>query len=188
MKTNGLELKHIGTASEPMKEFAAGDLRNVLADRFDGNGFVVAYLDNRVLIGRWNGEKFSFHDDSTLNDAYVQKIRVFDRNREFLAWRTHQGFKGRIRKDDFQGEGADVVIAEQALAGTRMEKAGDGFSKIFETSGARLYLPFEPISVDSKKNRIFIKTHNYVEYNHMNQATYEDCRFVEFTAGGEPLE
>jgi len=181
MKANGLELIHIGSVSEPIKEIAAGRLQAKLHDCFPENGFAAAYLDDKVLIGRWESGNFIFSDNQEIDEKYIQKIRVFNTEKEFLAWRTQQGFKARMRKDDIQGSGADIVVAHQVLVGTKAEGKGKGFTEISEERGTRLVLPFENILVDDKQQRIFIKTHNYVEYNPTGQATYADCRFVAFT-------
>jgi CRISPR-associated protein (TIGR03984 family) len=78
----------------------------------------------------------------------------------------------------------DVVVANQVLFGTRKGKnCNERFTEITEDRGTSLILPFANFSVDDKRNRIHIKTHNYVGYNTVNQAIYVDCRFVGFTDG-----
>lgn len=190
MKANGLELKQIGSMSEPVKGIHLGELQLKLKETFPENGFVVIYLDDKVLIGRWENGNFRLHDAQTADEAYIQKIRVFNAEKEFLAWRTANGFNARMRKDDLEGKGTDVVVAEQVLVGTKANGKGNGFTQISEDRGARLVLPFENIKFDKEGklvSRICIKTHNYIGYNDVNQATYIDCRFAEFTNGTDCL-
>jgi CRISPR-associated protein (TIGR03984 family) len=135
---------------------------------------------------------FIFYDNQGVNEKYIQKIRVFNADKEFHAWRTQQGFNGRVRKDDVQGTGTDVVVAQQVLVGTKAEGKGkEGFTEISEDRGSRLVLPFENIKFDKDGklvSPICIKTHNYIGYNDANQATYVDCRFAEFTDGTDCLQ
>ena len=190
MKANRLELIHIGSVSEPIKEIAAGRLQAKLHDCFPEKGFAAAYLDDKVLIGRWESGNFIFSDNQEIDEKYIQKIRVFNTEKEFLAWRTQQGFNARLRKDDVQGSGADIVVAHQVLVGTKAEGKGRGFTEISEQRGTRLVLPFENIKFDKDGkfvSRICIKTHNYIGYNYVNQATYIDCRFAAFTDGTDCL-
>lgn len=186
MTANKLELKHIGAMTESLKQVAVGALTTTLANYFPENGLVTVYLDHSVLIGKWVGD-FQFPDDQAIEEQFIQKIRVFNPTQEFYAWRTTQGFNGRFRKDNFEGSGVDVVVAEQVLLGTKMKKNAAGFTAIFEQRGACLTIPFENIAVVEKQQRIFIKTHHYLEYNPMGQAGYADCRFVAFTDGKKDL-
>jgi len=152
------------------------------------DSIVVAYLDYTVLVGLYKNSKFEFHDtafDIIKNSQYIQKIRIFNKDEEFLLWRSGNGFKGRYRKDE-KGDEIDVVDAEQVLFGTKAEPLGN-FTKLTEKRGTELILPFTGLTVDDKKNRVFIKTRNYISYNEAHQATYIDCRFMGFINNGKPL-
>lgn len=108
-------------------------------------------------------------------------MRVFNKDKEMLIYRTGNGFKGRLRIDDKDGTGTAVIVANQVLFGTKKdEKSNNSYTKITEERGTSLVLPFGELDVDDKEKRIFIKTHNYIDYNAVNQATYVDCRFVSF--------
>jgi CRISPR-associated protein (TIGR03984 family) len=97
-----------------------------------------------------------------------------------LIWRTNSGFKGRLRTDN-EGTKTDIIVAYQVLFGTQKgENANEHFTEIKEARGTYLTLPFGNLIIDDKRNRICIKTHNYVGYNAVNQASYTDCRFVGF--------
>lgn len=188
MKKNKLELKQTGSTSEPVKGISIGELKTKLSSVFPKKGFVVAYLDNRVLIGRWENGDFKFHDNQNIEEKFIQKIRIFNESQEFFSWRTKSGFDGRLRKDDDQGKGTFLVVAEQVLVGTKAKNKADGFAEISEEKrGAQLMVPLANIEVDDKEKRLFIKTHNYIGYNPAGQATYTDCRFVAFTDGNMDL-
>jgi len=182
MERNGLEL--IRCDSEAKKIDKIEDLQSEIENNFKEKSFVVAYLDYEVLIGTWKDASFHFYNDKKIENKYIQKLRVFDKDKELLAWRTSTGLKGRLRTDKKQGTGTYVVVAHQVLFGTEKENLYGNFTGITEGRGTTLILPFDDIKFDKEGklvSRICIKTHNYVGYNAVNQATYVDCRFVCFT-------
>ena len=186
MEANGLKLISISSTSEPARYIKTGELKAQLKAFLPEPALVVVFLDNRVLAGRWTGNLFQFYEGQTIEEKYIQRIRVFNQNKEFHAWRTFNGMKGRNRTD-FQGTKVNVAIAEVVLFGTTSENKGNGFSEISEKRGTRLLVPFENLVIDEKINRLFIKTHYYIECNPVGQATYTDCRFVSFTDGAKDL-
>ncbi|RLC16534.1 MAG: TIGR03984 family CRISPR-associated protein [Deltaproteobacteria bacterium] len=180
MKENGLELIELGSASKAIDKISEGNIQSVLSGIFEEKSFAVAYLDYKVLIGTWENSTFLFYQGETFENKHIQKLRVFNRDKEVLIWRSNGRFKGRLRVDE-NGSGTDVVIARQVLFGTRLEKSCNGnFTEITEDRGTKIILPFTGINIDDKQNRICIETYNYVGYNAVCQATYTDCRFVSF--------
>jgi CRISPR-associated protein (TIGR03984 family) len=165
--------------------------------RFSDNGFVVAYMDYKVLIGKYVNHRFIFAENDTIDAdrlKYLQRLRIFDAEKEILIWRTEDGkgdkrsFDGRLRID---GEGKINPIADacQVLWGTLAELPDNGFIRIREDRGTELILPFSNLQgVDDKKNRVFLKTRNYIAYNQVHQATYIDSRFMGFIFKGNDLE
>lgn len=205
---NGLELKEITSQSIPID--AIDDLSNKhinsILDEINkktplsfirrGVGsevsFVLAYLDYKVLIGKYSNGSFSFYNNESIEPKYIQRIRIFNKVEELLLWRSEGVLKGRHRKDN---EGVDtwVVDNNQVLFGTRYptnNPPSANSTTITEDRGTEISFPFEVKDIDEKENRIKIKTRNYVDYNEIHQATYIDSRFVEFTFGKEnnPLE
>ena len=184
MEANGLELKTIHSEVQSVSvSVSKENLNSIIQSYFDEKSFAVAYLDYAVLIGTWENNAFHFPDNKQFEPKYIQKLRVFNSDKELLLWRTSGGLKGRLRKDDKNGSGTDVVIAKQVLFGTRLGKSCDeNFTEITEDRGTKLILPFADINIDDndKRNRICIKTYNYIGYNAVKQATYVDCRFVSF--------
>lgn len=182
-KINGLQLKQIRTRPKTIETL---DPVSYLMETVVSDGFVVAYLDYAVWIGRFSPQQgFVFHNrEHAIDKTYLQRIRVFNGDIEFLLWRTGSGnqFKGRVRRDG-EGEEKKVVDAQQVLFGTRAKPMKDNkeFSMVTEQRGTRLILPFSNLDVDDKKNRVCIKTRHYIAYNEWGQAGYEDSRFLCFT-------
>jgi CRISPR-associated protein (TIGR03984 family) len=183
MEANGLCLMELGSETKPVNgidERHEESLLSVLAATFPGKAFVAAWLHHVVRIGTWHMNAFHFHDADSLPLKHILKVRVFDHDSELLVWRTRMGLKARLRRDDREGSGTHVAAAEQVLFGTKVAgHPSDGYTEITEDRGTKLILPFRDIGVDDKRNRILIRTHNYLD-NQANQATYADCRFVRF--------
>jgi len=171
----------------------AGELTAFIGSNFIGPGFCVAYLDYRVLVGRYEqknekdeeGGQMFFYRNRQVEPRFLQRLRVFNQERELLIWRAQGGFRWRLRTDggagDTQdgGKEVDVVEAEQILWGTRTEIIGGGWTRIYEDRGTEIILPGEYLKVDLN-NRVKLVTRNYIEYNDLGQAGYVDCRFVKF--------
>lgn len=179
MKDNGLDLHTIKSKLEPYSNI--DNLEEPLS-RISDQSFIVAYLDYKVLIGTYEDSRFYFYNNETFDNKYIQRLRVFNNDQELLVWRSHDGLNGRLRTDS-DGDSTEVVDAHQVLFGTKSkpEPSDNSYTKIFEDRGTELILPFKELDVDEKKNRITIKTRNYISYNEVHQATYVDCRFVEFS-------
>lgn len=193
MEANGLKLlKQVCTKVQPLNT-DENNLKSVLAEHLKMPYFAVAYLDYKVLIGRWKNKAFQFFNNEEFENRYIQKLRVFNEAQEALIWRTHTGFKGRLRTDHEGTERMDIVVAHQVLFGTKKgekKNCDEHFTEITEDRGTSLVLPFGNLKFDDKGgliSRIRIKTHNYVGYNEVNQACYVDCRFVNFTDGTNSL-
>ena len=171
----------------------------------------VFYLDNGILIGRYsieNGKNPAFQFDEEqlkdLNISYgqnppidsVQKMRIFNKNEEFLIWRSIKSgaltHSGRFRSDYEQNsddgcEQINVIYSNQILFGTRIIKRNNkNFITLVEDRGVKIILPDsdknDGFKVDDDKKRIAIKTCNYIGFEGIYncQATYIDSRFVDF--------
>jgi CRISPR-associated protein (TIGR03984 family) len=196
---NGLELKEISSQAFPISAF--DDLSNKhinsILDEINrktplsfirrGVGgevsFVVAYLDYKVLIGKYSNGSFSFYNNESIEPKYVQRLRIFNKNEELLLWRSEGVLKGRYRKDN-DGDKIDVVDNNQVIFGTKAEEI-NSYTKLTEERGTEIIIPFKDVILDvnKKEDRIKIKTRNYIGFNEIYQATYIDSRFIEFTFG-----
>ncbi len=166
-----------------------GELVNTLTEHFPKNGYIVAYLHYKVLLGKLIGGKPKFFKNETFNPKYLLKLRAFNENQELFIWQHEEYFfKGRLRIDG-EGHGENegcknIVEVEQVLWGTDCKALDDGWVCLFEKRGTELIFPPEVKvrgNMLNPKNRLKIKTRYYIGYNDMGQAGYEDCRFVEFT-------
>ncbi|MFN3739310.1 MAG: CRISPR-associated protein Csx19 [Thermodesulfovibrionales bacterium] len=176
LQANGLILKEINSRVETFS-FKNG-LKDFISEHFKEDGLIVTYLDYAVLLGYFREGKWLFYNNSDIEERYLQRLRLFNNKKELYIYRTPEGFRARLRVDE-EGERTYVVDAEQLLWGTRAEKLGD-FTKLTEDRGTTLIVPMKDISVDKKKKRLFLKTRNYIGYTPFHQATYIDCRFIEF--------
>jgi len=178
-KQNSLKLYQVKSKVEPFNINLLEDALGI----FNSTGFAVAYLDYKVLIGKVNIKNIEFYNNEVIEEEkYIQRIRLFNDDKELLIWRVKNGFKSRLRIDN-EGSNEFVVDACQVLWGTNKEKLNNGWIKIYEDRGTELILPYgEDAKIDDKENRLFIMTRNYIGFHPKTyQATYVDCRFVKFT-------
>jgi len=184
---NGLELKNISSTYELFPPDSS--IWSYVQDKFGSErSFIVAYLDYKVLIGTYENGNCHFHENETIDPKYIQRLRVFNETKELYLWRTSKGLKGRLRIDS-EGNGTEVVDAYQVLFGTRSEPSGN-YTRISEERGTVLFLPFQDLEIDvkkEKKDRIAVKTRNYIDYNNVFQATYIDCRLMGFYKDNKEL-
>jgi len=184
MEINGLEIITLNTSTKPIAYNLNDDILMLLDEHFQEKAFVVGYLDYKVEIGYWENNRIHFSDkNESLNPRFIQKLRIFNASKELLLWRTSAGIKGRIREDNLEGNQMEAIVAQQVLFGTRRNVIENNlFSEVIEERGTRITLPFSEFEVDAKKQRICIKTYNYIGYlKDTFQATFVDCRFVSFT-------
>lgn len=173
---NGLIMLNLNSTAEPVKPISdLNEIKNIIKT----DSFVIAYLDYKVLVGRYTNGSFSFYDDEQIKLEFIQKMRIFNKTEELLLWRNAGSLIGRLRRDS-EGEEVFAVDNEQVVFGTHSENLVD-YSLLTEERGTELILPFNNLSVDEKRNRVKVKTRNYVEFNKIHQATYVDNRFVDFT-------
>ena len=176
MKANGLELKRIKSRVE-YPEFKS-PLENFLSETFREDGFIIAYLDYKVVMGYFKNNSIILPDSESIEERYLQRFRLFNEKKELYLWRSNGNFRTRLRIDE-EGDDTEVVDASQVLWGTRSKPGGE-FTELTEDRGTILIVPLKDIKVDDKKRRLFLKTRNYIGYTPAHQATYIDCRFTGF--------
>jgi len=187
-KANGLHLIQLNTTVTLYNAMQVQNLQSLIAETMSDQAWVVAWLDDSVLIGRYAQNKFIFYDDKAFDYKTIKKIRIFNESKELFIWRHGQTYKGRLRTDNLEmdGEKQDIVVANQILCGTQLGNKSishPDFTEIREDSGASLIIPFKKDQVkhiNDKSQRMYVQTYNYVEKNEGYQATYADCRFVTF--------
>ncbi|MFN3479883.1 MAG: CRISPR-associated protein Csx19 [Thermodesulfovibrionales bacterium] len=180
MKEKGLELKKIRSTCRLI-----GSIKHIyetVAQCFSEEAYTVIYLDYKVLIGRFKDSRFHNYNNESFEDTYLQRLRVFDGNKEVYIWRDGDGFKGRLRIDG-EGDETDAIDAYQVVFGTKSWPLDGGYSRLTEDRGTELIVPIADLAVDNDKKRLFLKTRNYIGYTPTDQAGYVDCRFVGFSIG-----
>lgn len=181
VKEKGPKLASVKSKAEP---YSMSDFDSLVKHWGNNKGYFVVYLDYEVRIGRFCNGKFN---GENFKPKFIQKMRLFNQSKELYIWRKEENvFSGRLRVDE-AGDDVIVVDAWQAIYGTKCkEEGGDTF--LSEDRGTNLVLPFTGLH---EKNDLPIRIHtrNYIGYNELGQAGYEDCRFVAFTdKDTEPLE
>lgn len=186
MKTLNYKIQTVNSSVEKI-DFS-DNLPEILNTKLSGEKYnVVAYLDYEVKIGFCTKDKdynFIFSDNSKIDTKYIQKIRVFNKNEELYLWRSNNSLKGRIRKDSI-GTSTEYLDVEQVIFGTDNKSNNDFITLSESKRGIKITLPDNGFEVNEKEKRVAIKTRNYIDYNEIFQATYKDCRFVEFVQLGE---
>lgn len=178
MKSNGLELKSILSQTESLTDL--NDL-NAIGKVLGAESYItVIWLDYAVLFGTYCQGQWQFPSEHTLELDFLQRLRVFNDEKELHVWKSGKTFHGRWREDG-RGHTTDVVEAQQILYGTRSETGAPGYTLLSEAQrGIQIEIPIQNLSVDQKKRRVCLLTRNYIAYNPLGQAGYADCRFVEF--------
>lgn len=192
---NGLQLGKFKSKPEKLGEIDKHILYTKLYEEFTGPSYIVIWFDHEVLIGMWQDKKFIFFNKEFKKEhfelKYIQRLRVFNLDKELHIWRTNGLWKARFRTDYKGEESETVVVAHQLLFGTRGKRLSQDFVVIEEERGTKLSLPLKDISFDKNDTpnvRVHIKTHNYIKTNAVHQTTYCDCRFVAFTDGSNDLQ
>ncbi len=187
MNNNGLRYKIRKTSSKPVKITGDEDILMNVPD----NGWFIAYLFHRVVIGRIKNGEFKYYPDTkNSNDvtlSNLQKLRVFNKDIELFVWRTNLGgYKARLRNDN-EGAEQGAVDAWQVLFGTKANPTNDNnYSVLTEERGTEIILPLSDLGIkeseiNDKKGRLCVHTRSYIGFiEDTGQATYEDVRFVEF--------
>ena len=164
--------------------YSKSDFDSLVKHWGNDEGYFVAYLDYKVLIGKFCNRAFP---GKLFDPKFVQKMRLFNKSKELYIWRNSQNenvFSGRLRIDGEGEKPVDVIDAWQALYGTRC-KEENGVTSLTEDRGTNLAIPFSGLKFDKDPEKsdlpIRIYTRNYIGYNDLGQAGYEDCRFVAFT-------
>ena len=158
-----------------MAEIIINDLTQV-KEYITQTSFVVAYLDYKILFGKFENDKFVFFNTEKIDIKLIQKVRVFNKDEELYLWRSGKDLCGRVR-DDKHLEYEDSI---QVLVGAKDEEVDADWCLVKESlKGVRFYLPGN-FEINDEKSKVGIKVRNYIDYTENSLATYVDFRFVEF--------
>ncbi len=183
MKNNGLTLKKIKSTTKT--NITIDSLDNI-KDYVKEKSFVVAYLDNEVLFGKYENGVFDFFENKVIKINFLKRLRVFNQVEELHIWKKNGKMIGRYRKDG-EGEDVDVIESNQVIFGTDFEYL-DGYTLLKEQRGTNLVLPGK-WEANNNSKRVAVRTRHYIEYINGYQASYCDSRLVDFVQlplnGGE---
>lgn len=195
MKVNGLEfLERLISQREDVEIINDESI----VEHSPENAWFVAYLDNRVVVGRLIDKGWSYfsQDDQDVTlfpDANIQKLRIFNKDAELFVWRTALGrYKARLRNDT-KGTAQKAISARQILFGTKATMLDERFATLVEERGTQIILPLTDLGIGASeindlKGRLCIHTRTYITtIEETGQATYDDVRFVEFVKYSEEL-
>lgn len=149
---------------------------------------VLSYQDNALLMGTYKDGSFCFFDNNLFSFSSVQKIRIFNRDKEWLLWRTGVTYEngticnhltGRIRTD---GIGDTVYVKEinQLLVGTKQDSYNNGFERLFEDRGFEIVKPLLIPITTGKRMYQAVLTRNYLEQWDNGQLSYCDARMLDY--------
>lgn len=172
---NGLRIHQTKSKVDPINSIASMDEVKSLIEK---DSFVAAYLNDKVIIGKYSQKEFTFYNNHQLELTAIQRVRIFNENEELMLWRSEDKFVGRHRKDS-EGDQTWFVENDQVLFGTKSEDLG-GYTQLTEDRGTEVIVPLTGIilSKENKKARVKVTTRNYIGYNEIHQATYVDNRLV----------
>ncbi len=183
MNNNGLKIKNINSERENFT-FEGKSIEEAIGNKIKGASFVLAFLNNDVVIGKFNNGKFSLKENQSIEEKQLKKLRVFNENEELFIWKSGTKLTGRYRKDT-EGNGCKAIDAHQVLFGSET----DG-NIIKEERGTEIELPFDvpEMLLKNPGDRVKVHTRNYLGLNEAGQYTYIDSRLIGFTFGKNNTE
>jgi len=147
-------------------------------------------MQHGICMGSYVQGEFIMPDSLPLDPLYVTSIRVFDADSECYVWRSSMDAPGIFRMRvilDQEKNDTDKILhaieARQSLWGTALEKCSDdpAWYLLKEDRGIELLIHHSLLPenvVVTPKDRLWLITRNYIDYNDLGQAGYVDCRFV----------
>jgi CRISPR-associated protein (TIGR03984 family) len=182
MKEKALELNFIKkkSSAKTCKQYNLSDFPSFEAlahDKFGELGFCVFYLDNKVLFGKYDGASFLFYNNDLPKPEHMQKMRLFNRDKELLLWKKQWkersgDFAYRLRVDE-EGDNTDAIDAMQVLWGTKANSLDENFTELSEKRGMKIIVPLKGVEVDDGEKRLFILTRNYITYKTDGPETHD---------------
>ena len=154
-------------------------------------------MQHGICMGSYVQGEFIMPDSLPLEPLYLRSIRVFDDNNACYVWHSSMDapgiFRMRVILDQEMNDTDEImhaIEARQMLWGTALVKCPDdpAWYLLKEDRGIELLIHHSllPGNVEvTTKNRLWLITHNYVDYNDMGQAGYVDCRFVKIRSERE---
>ena len=138
-----LKLNSISTTKNPSFAPFAGTIAELMEQYAGaGNYHVVAFLVDKVLIGKAEAGKLIFADKQNLDEKYLKELRVFNCNKELLLKKIGKVMKLRVIEDNGAGENFENLMCV------------DDYSKFF---GAPYELEDGFVTLREEKRKISLK-------------------------------
>lgn len=174
---NGLLLKTIKSTVKEKGNISMEELiekANLLKENFS-----VAYTKYGIFMGCYP----DFFEP--LQKEFLTALRIFNKNKEFYAFRLPHSNKFRFRlRTDGEGKEIKIVESNQIIIGTTITSTNkNGWYKLSDGFKSDLSLPFT-VNIN-KENRLSVKTINYIGFGPYGEATYTDSRIVGFLIFGK---
>jgi CRISPR-associated protein (TIGR03984 family) len=173
---NGLKLiKTVSVSGHGLIELNDWEQLQEFISGYFSEGLVLAYLNYKVLFGRFTVDKMVFYEKERFEPRYLLELRAFDASKELHLKRRNDQFFWRWRNDGV-GEPCELVEAEQLLWG-KLSKIDQkkNWQRLEEERGFSLIVPYSGGAIG---RRLAIRTRNYIDYNQLGQAGYVDSRLV----------
>ncbi len=82
----------------------------ILADNFRMDGYIIVYLDYAVIIREFKKSKIIFmNNEKPFDPVFIQKLRLFNKEKELFIWRTEGKWKARLRIDETGNKEVNVI-------------------------------------------------------------------------------
>ena len=154
-------------------------------------------MQHGICMGSYVQGEFIMPGRLPLEPHYLRSMRVFDADSECYVWRSSMDasgiFRMRVILDQEKNDTDEIlhpIEARQMLWGTTLEKCPDDpdWYLLKEDRGIELLIHHSLLLPNVKvttRNRLWLITHNYIDYNDLGQAGYVDCRFIKIQSEGE---
>ena len=138
------------------------------------------WLDYQILFGFIENGNLNFFENP--NYDFTFRVRAFNENEELHVWRKTNKYFYRYRKDIYSENGnTEYIDTDQLILGTETISIDENWKKIKEDRGSIFVLPNKILNDKVSENkRLFLKTRNYINYNSLGQAGFEDNGFIKF--------
>ena len=201
MQNNGMQMLTLKKNQLPIIPGEWETIQEHIQNEFTGKtAATFITMQHGICMGSYVQGEFIMPDSLPLEPLYLRSIRVFDDNKECYVWCSSMDapgiFQMRVILDQDKND-TDKILhafeARQVLWGTALQKCPDdpAWYLLKEDRGIELLIHHSllPGNVEvTTRNRLWLITRNYIDYNDLGQAGYIDCRFVEIRSEREGVQ
>ena len=157
------EINNIINEISKHKKDLTKDFAWLLAFQYDGVIWGRAEQDAWIL----SGDVFP-EISPTFNKEALLELRIFNRDKEILLWKSENGFKARELVHNYHSDEKDnnplrPSFDKYLIRGDRVLKIKNGFSLLKDKTGTRQAIPIECSNDNFKKHHPFLEICHYFE-------------------------